>query len=211
MLLRIHPETPEKRLVDRIAADLQNGKIYILPTDTVYAFVASLDAPRAINEIYRLKQLPENRPLSLLCRDVAMASLYALQIPNPVFRFMKSHTPGPYTFVLKSNRTVDRRGVGKKKEVGVRIVDHPLHRALMERLDIPLIASSLTIDDDDGLTDPDDLDQLYGSQVEGVVDGGIRAKEYSTIIDCRQDPLHLLRRGVGDVAELEDLLVEDER
>jgi tRNA threonylcarbamoyl adenosine modification protein (Sua5/YciO/YrdC/YwlC family) len=136
-----------------------------------------------------------------------MASRYAQSISNPVFRFMKAVTPGPYTFVLRANRQVDRRGVGKKKEVGVRIVDHPLHRALMERLDIPLISSSLSTDDE-YVTDPEELDRLYGNQVEAVVDGGVSVKEVSTIIDCTEDPPRLLRRGAGDVSDLENLLIE---
>lgn len=209
MLLRVHPTTPEPRLVQQIETGLSRGGLYILPTDTAYALVASLDSPRAINEIYRLKSLPEKRALSLLVRDVAMASHYAMNIPNHVFRFMKAHTPGPYTFILRANRHVDRRGIGKKKEVGVRLVNHPLHLALMERLDIPLISSSLTTDDE-YVTDPEDLEQIYGNAVEAVIDGGVRPKEVSTIIDCTEDPPHLVRQGEGDVTDLENLLVLDD-
>ena len=208
MFLRVHPTTPEKRIVEQLCEGLRRGNLYILPTDTAYAFVASLDSPRAINEIYRLKNLPEKHSLSLLCRDVAMASHYALNIPNPVFRFMKARTPGPYTFILRANRNVDRRGVGRKKEVGVRIVGHALHQALMERLDIPLISSSLSTDDE-YVTDPEDLEEQYGHAVEAVVDGGVRPKEVSTIIDCTEDPPRLVRQGEGDVSELENLLIDD--
>lgn len=205
MLLRIHPTTPEARTIAQIEAGLRKGDLYIFPTDTAYAFVARLDSPRAINEIYRLKSLPEKRALSLLCRDVAMASYYAMQIPNPIFRFMKSNTPGPFTFILRANRHVDRRGIGRKKEVGIRLVDHPLHRTLMERLDIPLISSSLSTDDE-YLTDPEDLDQIYGRSVAAVVDGGPRAKIVSTIIDCTEEPYRLVRQGEGDVGDLENLM-----
>ena len=202
MLLRIHPDNPEKRFVSQLVQELKQGAIYILPTDTVYALVASLGAHRAINEIYRLKNLPETRPLALLCRDVAMASQYAQTIPNSVFRFMKAHTPGPYTFILRANRQVDRRGVGKKKEVGVRFVGHALHQALMEQLDIPLISTSLTTEDE-YFTDPDDLLQQYGHRVAGVVDGGVRPHVYSTILDCQSDPPLLVRAGEGAVEDLE--------
>lgn len=205
MLLRIHSTTPEPRVIAQIEDGLRKGELYIFPTDTAYAFVARLDSPRAINEIYKLKQLPEKRALSLLCRDLAMASHYAMQIPNPIFRFMKAHAPGPYTFILRANRHVDRRGLGRKKEVGIRLVDHPLHRALMERLDIPLISSSLSTDDE-YLTDPEDLDEMFGRSVAAVVDGGPRAKIVSTIIDCTEEPYRLLRQGEGDVSDLENLL-----
>lgn len=202
MIWYVHPETPEKRYLKMIREELDRGGILILPTDTVYAFVCSLDHPRSINELYRLKNLPDKQPLSLLCRDVAMASEYARSIPNQVFRFMKAHTPGPYTFILPANRKMDRRGQSKKKTVGIRIVDHPLHRALMEELDMPLVSTSLTIEDE-YYTDPQDLERLYGSRVVAVVDGGMRYHEYSTVLDCSESPVTLIREGIGDIDDLD--------
>lgn len=202
----VHPVTPEKRYLKMIQDELGRGRVLILPTDTVYAFVCSIEHPRAINELYKLKNLPESRPLSLLCRDVAMASEYARGIPNQIFRFMKAHTPGPYTFILPANRNVDRRGQSKKKTVGVRIVNHPLHLALMEELDTPLVSTSLTIQDE-YYTDPQELERLFGSRVAAVVDGGMRYHEYSTVIDCAEEGVKLIRRGIGD---LEDLTVDED-
>ena len=205
----VHPVTPEKRYLSMIQDELNRGRVLILPTDTVYAFACSSEHPRAINELYKLKDLPETQPLSLLCRDVAMASEYARAIPNQVFRFMKAHTPGPYTFILPANRKVDRRGQSKKKTVGIRIVDHPLHIALMEALDTPLVSTSLTIEDE-YYTDSVELERLYGKRVAAIIDGGMRYHEYSSVIDCA-DGLKLVRRGIGNVDELpidEDLTDE---
>lgn len=202
MLIEIHPETPQKRTVEQIAEGLKRGKVYILPTDTVYALVCLVDQPRSILELYKLKGLDEGKHLSLLCRDVAMASGYATGIPGNVFRFMKNQTPGPYTFILKANRYMDKRGTGKKKTVGIRIVDHPLHRALMEILELPLASTSLTMSEE-YYTDPEDLERIYGKRVEGVVNGGIRPHEYSTILDCTDGDFHLLRRGIGSIESID--------
>ena len=201
MILRVHPVTPQKRMVDEIVEGLKKDGVYILPTDTVYAFVCLLDAPRAINELYRLKGIPTSQHLSLLCKDLTMASNYAHGFPNHVFRFMKAVTPGPYTFILKANRQMDRRGSGKKKTVGLRIVDHPLHRALMERLDVPLVSTSITIEGEYA-TDPEDLDLKFGKQIKAVVDGGVRYHDFSTILDCSGDEFILKRQGIGSVEEI---------
>lgn len=206
MLIRIHPQNPEKRILQQLLDGLSRGSLYILPTDTVYAFCALLSSPRAINEIYRIKRMKEGAPLSLLCRDLAMASQYAQSIPQPLFRFIKAHTPGPYTFILHANRQVDRRGVGKRKEVGIRFVDHPLHRALMEQLDVPLVSSSI-IQSDEFMTDPEELERIYGAQVEAVVDGGVRTHEFSTVLDCSDGEIRLVRAGAGDVTDLDGILV----
>ena len=202
MLLKVHPETPQIRTVERIVEGLKDGEVFILPTDTVYAFVCLLEFPRAINELYRLKNIPTSQHLSLLCKDVAMASFYARGIPNHVFRFMKAVTPGPFTFILNANREMDRRGSGKKKTVGIRIVDHPLHKALMERLDVPLVSTSIT-SEGEFATDPEDLEARFGKQIHAVVDGGVRYHNYSTILDCSSGDLALLRQGIGDVSSLD--------
>ena len=187
--------------MQKIIEGLAKGKTYIFPTDTVYALVASLDAPRAINDIYKIKGIPESQHLRLLCRDVAMASHYAIDIDSSVFRFMKSATPGPYTFIFKANRRMDRRGIGKKKSVGVRIVNHPLIQMLLEEAEYPLISSSITVEDEMS-SDPEALEALYGHRVEAIVDGGILAHEYSTVIDCSGRDVLLIRQGIGPVEGL---------
>ena len=206
MIWRIHQINPQKRITDQIIEGLKNGDIFILPTDTVYAFVCSLDAPRSINELYRLKQMPTTHRLSLLCRDVGMASHYAQNMPNFVFRAIKQLTPGPYAFILKANRNMDRRGKGKKDEVGVRVVDHPLHKILMEQLDVPLVSTSINppeASQEEFTTDPEDLDQRYGSRVRAVIDGGICYNAYSTVLDCTSGAFKLLRQGKGEIDKLE--------
>ncbi|MBI3394750.1 MAG: Sua5/YciO/YrdC/YwlC family protein, partial [Spirochaetia bacterium] len=51
--------------MQKILAEIRDGQVLILPTDTVYAFACALDSPKGINELYRLKNMPENQPLSL--------------------------------------------------------------------------------------------------------------------------------------------------
>jgi tRNA threonylcarbamoyl adenosine modification protein (Sua5/YciO/YrdC/YwlC family) len=208
MIINIHPDNPQKRTLDQIAEGLRKGGVYIIATDTVYALVCSSEEPRAISEIYRIKRMDEDHPLSLICSDVAMASKYTQGIPDTVFRFMKSATPGPYTFIFKANRQMDKRGTGKKKEVGIRIVNSPLIRELLERMDSPLAATSVT-SGDEYYTDPEDLDAVYGKMVQAVIDGGIRPHEYSTILDCTDESVRLVRQGAGSTEKIDDILIRE--
>jgi len=202
MLIPVHPINPEKRIVQQLKELLEKGKVLIVPTDTVYALVCLVNQPKAITELYKIKNLSEKQSLSLLCRDVAMASQYAKNISTAVFRFMKTVTPGPYTFIFDANRSVDRRGTGNKKNVGIRIVADPLIQALLEVLDIPLISTSITVTDE-FRTDPAVLDRLYGSRVAAVIDAGIREHEFSTILDCSDGTFVLLRQGKGEIFDIE--------
>ncbi len=195
MIWRVHPVNPEKRIIGWIVDALRDDQVVILPTDTVYAFVCSSLSPRAIEKLYRLKELPESKPLALLCGDVAMAANFAQGISNQVFRFMKSATPGPFTFVFKANRNMDRRATGKRKEVGIRIVDHPLIQALIEELGAPLISTS--VPEEEFFIDPDHLDQVWGKRVFAVVDGGVKENTGSSVLDCADGEIRLVRSGAG--------------
>lgn len=201
MIWRVHAVTPQKQTIAKIVEGLKRGDIFILPTDTVYALVCSIEAARSINELYRIKRMEESHRLSLLCRDVAMVSAYAHGMPTNVFRAIKAATPGPYTFILKAGRQTGRRGIGKRKEVGIRIVRHPLVEAIMEQMDVPMISTSVT-SEDEFATDPEDLDRLYGHRVEAVIDGGICYHVFSTVVDCTDEEMVVTRKGAGDPALL---------
>ncbi len=202
MLIQIHPVNPEKRILKKIADNLKKGKIYIFPTDTVYAFVCGFDQPKAIEQLYKIKNMDEKQYLSLICKDISMAGKYARFIPDEVFKFMKSHTPGPYTFILPASKEMNRRGMGKRKEVGIRFIKSPLFTMLFEvgEIETPFISTSVR-EVEAYVTHPEVLDKVYGHLVEAVIDGGPRKNLYSTIIDCT-DGMKIIRKGKGEVPEL---------
>lgn len=198
MIWKLHQTTPQKQIIDKIINALKEGEVLAVPTDTVYAFVCLHNSPASIKELYKIKKMDTTHHLSLLCRDIAMASKFSQSIPNHVFRFMKSVTPGPYTFILNAGQRMDRRGTGKKKTVGIRIVDHALHRELMKQLDLPLVSTSITMGDN-YCTSSEDLNSIYGHSIYAVLDGGIRKHEFSTILDCTSGSIVLKRRGIGEI------------
>jgi len=208
VILPCHPVNPEKRTIQKVLDGLSRGAIYIVPTDTVYAFICHLEHPKAISSLYRIKDMSEKQPLSLLCRDISMAGLFTKNIPDYVFRFMKQHTPGPYTFILPASKDMDRRGMGKRKEVGIRIVDHPLHIELMKQLDLPLVSTSVR-EVEAFVTSPETLEDIYGYQVEAVLDAGPRKNEYTTVLDGQGDQFKLIRAGIGPIDDLDYLAEED--
>ncbi len=203
MLVKIHPKNPEKRIIKQIFEGLQKGKIFILPTDTIYALVCGFDQPKAISQLYKIKNLDEKHYLSLICKDISMAGMYAKNIPDYAFKFMKSHFPGPYTYILKASKEMDRRGVNKRKEVGIRFIDHPVFSSLFELgLDKPIISTSVR-ELNEFITEPEDLEKEYGHYVEFIVDDGPKKNLYSTILDCTGDYLQIKRKGKGAVPEMD--------
>lgn len=108
MILSLHSINPEKRKLQQISDQLSQGKVYIFPTDTVYALVADSQSKPGVEKLYELKNIPKNQPLSLICSSISVASNYIEHLSNDAFRLMKKITPGPFTFITSANKHLPR-------------------------------------------------------------------------------------------------------
>lgn len=197
MLYRVHPENPQPRTMQMVSKILADGGVCILPTDTVYAFVTTLNHKKSIERLYRLKAMPANKPLALYCRDFSQSSEFIKLNNNQVFRWMKSHLPGPYTLVLPASHRIPHYTLRKQKTVGVRIISHSVIEALLQQLDFPLIGTSIP-QQENYLVYADELEEEYGKLVDVVVDSGPLQHEPSTILDACDFPMQIIRQGKGE-------------
>lgn len=198
MIIYLHPDNPEIRKLKQISEQLKDGGIFIFPTDTVYAIIADANSKSAVEKIYSIKKLPKDKPLSLLCKDISMASHFIEYLPNSAYRFMKRVTPGPFTFVLKANKNLPKPSIAhhKDKQIGIRIPNHIYLQELLNIHDSPLTSTS-AFSNDEFIIDIDDLETIYGHLVNGIVDGGIVKTELSTILQITDDSIELIRAGKG--------------
>ncbi|NUM42298.1 MAG: Sua5/YciO/YrdC/YwlC family protein, partial [Leptospiraceae bacterium] len=82
------------------------------------------------------------------------------------------------------------------KQIGIRIPDNIYLLELLKIHNQSLISTSV-ITNDEYLTETDDLEEIYGNQVEGIIEGGITAVEMSTVIDFSSDEMNIIREGKG--------------
>ena len=125
MIVEWTPSRPKKRATDSILAALQNGEIIAYPTDTFYGLGCDLFNIKAIRRLYEIRGLNDTRPLSIIFKDFKEISIYAV-MSDFAFRVLKASLPGPYTFVLQARRIIPRLLMSGKKEVGVRMPNHPV-------------------------------------------------------------------------------------
>lgn len=198
MIIYLHPENPEPRKLKQISYDLKSGSVYIFPTDTVYALVADANSREGTDTLYKLKDLGKNKPLSLLCKDISMASNYIEHLPNETYRLMKKITPGPYTFILKANKNLPKPCIShhKDRHIGIRFPDHIYLQELLKIHEAPLTSTSVVIDEN-FVINPEDLEEEYGERVKGIIDGGLLSIEPSTILDCTRENFEIIREGKG--------------
>jgi tRNA threonylcarbamoyl adenosine modification protein (Sua5/YciO/YrdC/YwlC family) len=202
MALEIHPKNPEPRKIAAVVDLLRDGGVVVCPTDTVYAFVCSSHSARAIEEVARLKGVkPQKADLSLICEDLSQLSTYARSVDTAAFRIMKRALPGPYTFILTASNEIPKLFKNNKRTVGIRVPDHPIPQAIVRELGHALVVASVHDPDEivDHTTDPQNIEENFGHQVELVIDGGIGGLEGSTVIDLSNGEPEVLREGKGSL------------
>ncbi len=209
MLIKLYADNPNYRELAEVIEALRSGEVIIYPTSTGYAYACDALQGRAVEQICSLKGIdPRRKSLSLMFADLSQVSEYC-RMNDRAFRFIKEHK-GEYTFILPPSSSLPRI-LKNRKEVGARLAQHPLARLLTAELGNPFITSSLPPDEDEPeyTTDPELVDERFGSQVRFVVDGGIVRGESSTIIDCTDEPFEVIRLGSGRLDSDEPLLATD--
>jgi tRNA threonylcarbamoyl adenosine modification protein (Sua5/YciO/YrdC/YwlC family) len=198
MLLQIHPDNPQPRLIKQLAECMLDGGIIIYPTDTIYGIGCSINQPKAIEKICRIKNVdPAKAQLSFICKDLSHLSDYTKSIDTPLYRILKSHLPGPFTFILPASKQVPKILLNKKSTIGLRIPDNNICRDLGDALGHPILSASLPGDMVEEYTDPEIIFENFKDKVDFVIDGGIGGMQPSTIVDCTTDNWEVLRQGLG--------------
>jgi len=198
MIIRIHPVNPQERLIKQVAECLLDGGVIIYPTDTVYGFGCDIFQPKAIERICRIKGIePAKANLSFVCSDLSDLSKYARAISTPQYRFIKTHIPGPFTFILSASKEVPKILKSKKETIGLRVPNHKITHAIAEKLGHPILSSSLPGEMLEEYTDPEQIYEKFEKLVDIVIDAGIGGMEYSTVIDLTEDEPVVIRQGIG--------------
>lgn len=203
MLVEINPNNIDDRLIDSTVELLKKGGLIIFPTDTVYAVGCDLYNKKALNALAQLKGIALRKAnFSIICADMSHLSEYVKHLDRPTFKLINKSLPGPFTFILQATNEIPRLFDTNKKEVGIRIPDNSIIRAIVERLGHPIATSSLHDEEDeilDYFIDPYQIYERYDDKVGMIIDGGIGRLEASTIVDCTQGDPEIIRQGIGEL------------
>lgn len=198
-LFSVHPQNPQRRLIEQAAEQVRTGAVIVYPTDSCYALGCHLGDKAAVQRIRDIRQVDEQHHLTLVCRDLSEISQYA-RVDNRQFRLLKSATPGSYTFILEATREVPRRlQHPKRATIGLRIPDHPVAQALLAALDEPLLSATMVLPEDAlPLNDAAEIRARLERRVELVLDSGSCGVEPTTVVDLTGEVPVVTRVGKGD-------------
>jgi tRNA threonylcarbamoyl adenosine modification protein (Sua5/YciO/YrdC/YwlC family) len=199
--IKIYEENPNPKEIKRVVKILRDGGVIIYPSDTVYALGCDINNTRALERVAKLRGVKlEKANFSFVCEDLSNLSDYVRQIDSPTFKLLKRNLPGPYTFILPGNNNLPSV-FKKKKEVGIRIPDNSITRAIVHELGNPIISTSIKDEDEviEYTTDPELILEKWDNLVDAVIDGGYGGNIASTVIDLTGDEPVVIREGKGSL------------
>jgi tRNA threonylcarbamoyl adenosine modification protein (Sua5/YciO/YrdC/YwlC family) len=206
--LSVHPTTPQARLIERAAQRIAGDGLAICPTDAGYALVWSLNGTAAEERARRLRQLDSRHPFTLFCRSISDASRFA-RLDDPAFRLLRRLSPGPVTFILPASGQLPNRlkqsARSKRRDIGIRIPEHPVAKALLEACGEVLLSTTLRSPEMDADEAPflgheaDEVADLWLHAVDVMLDAGHCAPGPTSIIDCTLPAPDVVRQGFQPV------------
>ena len=201
MLIHIHPDNPQPRLIKQVVECLQSGGVIIYPTDTIYGLGCDIRQLKAIERICKIKNVdPVKAQLTFICMDLSDMSEFTKNIDTPLYRMLKSYLPGPYTFILPASKQVPKILQSKKSTIGLRIPGNTICQHFLRDVGNPILSASLPGEMVEEYTDPATIYEKFGHLVDLVIDGGFGGTVPSTIIDCTSKEWIITRQGLGEWA-----------
>lgn len=198
-ILKIYPENPQENLINEAVKTLQNGGIIIYPSDTIYTIGCDIYNQKAMERLAQIKGIKlDKHKFSIICNDLSHLSEFTKPIDTSIFRVLKSHLPGAFTFILDASKNLPTTYKGRKT-VGIRVPDHIIPQLIVEKLGHPIVSTSIHDDDEikEYSTDPELIAEKYDKLVDLVIDSGYGDNVASTIVDLTSGDPEIIRQGKG--------------
>ncbi|WP_207534849.1 L-threonylcarbamoyladenylate synthase [Desertivirga arenae] len=186
---------------------LQEGKVVVMPTETVYGLAANIYDAAAIRAIFELKGRPSNNPLIVHIKSFEVLQEVAKNIPEAALKLARHFWPGPLTLVLEKQDTILDVITAGGSTVAVRMPNHPIALALLQETGFPLAAPSANPSNYISPTSAENVRKGFGDRAPFILDGGPCEKGIeSTVVGFKSDGVYLYRHGAITKEALETAL-----
>jgi L-threonylcarbamoyladenylate synthase len=188
--------------IPRALEILKAGGLVAFPTDTVYGVGALAFDGKAVESIYAAKNRPIEKAIPVLIGDKDDLEKVGIHIPASAHKLASRFWPGPLTILVPKRADIPE-SVSATSNVGVRVPDHDVARALL-RAAGPMAVTSANISGRQSPVTAEEVYEQLGGRIDLIIDGGQTPGGVpSTLVDCTMSELKVLREGP---ISLEDLL-----
>ncbi len=168
-------------VINKISSLIKKNKIVIMPSDTVYGFLA---LPKMENKLRKIKKR-DVKPFLYLINDLDMLDYLGID-KNLNIEILNKYWPGPFTFILDN----------KSGGVGVRMPDSKELRQIIKEAESPLISTSVNYSGEESLNEINEIIKEFQDKADLIISDKIfKSTIASAIVDLRNNPYKILRKG----------------
>ena len=178
-----------------IIKTLKDGKLVIMPTDTIYGIIGDATNEDVINKVYEVKERPHGKPLLILVSNLSMLHELVTEIPKETEKIINKFWPGPLTILFKKSSKVSNALTANSALVAIRMPNDKRLLNIMNHLNRPLISTSANISSHNAITNPNQLEEKMKEKIDLIVDEGTVNNEASTLITIVNGKIEILREG----------------
>jgi len=186
---------------------LKSGRVVAVPTDTVYGVAAALTHPKAVAELFALKDRPSDAALPVLVDSLSDIEGMGVAWPTLADRLSSAFWPGALTIVVAVDQALAELVGSTEKTVGFRVPNHEVLRDVLVECG-PLAVTSANVHGEPPCNNADEVMSAFADQavLEGVLDGDICAGAVSTVVEILDSGWRILRQGSISADEIERVL-----
>ena len=181
--------------INQAIATLNGGGVVAFPTDTVYGVGVDPFQPEAVRKLYRIKGRPIDKPIPILVGSTDDVERVAQNLPPTFSQLAERFWPGGLTLIVEAKSLPPEVTAGGDT-VGIRMPDHPLALALLQRFGGAIATTSANKSDEPPATSAEEVQSELGALVGIILDGGQTATRIaSTVLDLSVSPPQIRRQG----------------
>lgn len=191
------------------ADNIKNGKLIVIPTETVYGLAANALDENAIKLIFKVKGRPQDNPLIIHTYSKENIYKFTKNQPKYIDKIIDKFMPGPLTLVLEKQDIISNIVTAGLKTVGIRIPNHSDTLKFLKIVDLPLAAPSAN---KSGKPSPTKVEHIFNDyqnqdEIYGIINGGeCNVGIESTIIKCEEEKIIILRPGLINKSMIQEIV-----
>ncbi|HRY82580.1 MAG TPA: L-threonylcarbamoyladenylate synthase [Candidatus Moranbacteria bacterium] len=178
----------------KLAQNINEGKIAIIPTDTIYGLSASAFLPYSIEKIYRLKKRNLKKPLIIIISGIDDLELFKIKIDAKTKKILEKIWPGKVSVILPCPNKKFRYLHRGQKSLAFRLPDKANLKRLLKSTG-PLVSASANPESLLPAKTITDAKKYFGKKVDIYIDEGKLESLPSTLIEIKNEKIKILRQG----------------
>ncbi len=193
--------------VEVAIATLDGGGVVALPTDTVYGLAGEISHPAAVEAIFKLKDRPRSMALPVLVDSVGQIAYLGATWNDKSQKLADAFWPGALTIVVTVPHDLGALLGSENDTVGFRIPDDDVVRRMIAVIG-PLAVTSANVHGEADCHSASDVRNMFDlkNDLAGVIDGGERSGDVSTVVDVTGESWRILREGAISANDIGSLL-----